>query len=363
MEMEHIHWFLREACDAKPRCAYCFGPAGGRGYSEEGDIEMAKALIVGGVKKVTLGGGEPTLARNLVPVVRTLKDGGVYVSLHTNGLRLDDNLLDGLAGLVGDIALPMDAIDPEIQRRLRSERFVEKVSGRLPELSQAIISRGIGVGIHTVFTCENYLQIPAIYRQLKRLPFKYWRIYEYNVDLARMASLGLGGRSQARIDRYQETMDLGDDGDHAKANSDGLLANLLLMEERMTKYGDARIQFVVRQDGEDYSFLRPSGDVDYYKHHSINKRRNLGNILVEGLPELRRKWEGRHDSGSELEDDSEEFFEFEGCLPLWLRMDLGNYWEEEIDEVDGRSWPKIWRITDLWKAREKRIEDQENQGS
>lgn len=353
MKIKEIHWYLREECNAKPRCAYCFGPTENSNCSGRRDLEMAQILVDDGTNKTTLTGGEPTLARNIAGVARTLKQGGGYVSVHTNGQLLSPAILDSWVGLVDDIALPIDTLNPAVQEQLRSKEFVKKVSSRLSVLMEEISRRGIKVGLHTVFTNANFHEIPLMYRQLKREPFKYWRIYEYNEDLARMRWLKPDKRldDQTRMAGLLTTEALSMPGDFNRGENNGLAAEFLFMEERMRKQRDERVRFVARDDRGDYCFLRPNGDFAYYTDHSTNKREGFGNIFDDGLPEIRRRWQ-KIQQGPPTDEDFQTFFERESEMPLWKRQWLGNCWTEELLQIDGRSWPRIDRLIGLLQRRE-----------
>jgi len=77
---------------------------------------------------------------------------------------------------------------------------------------------GINLGWHTVYTTYNYGQMRELYRMLKREEFAYWNIYQVNPDLA-------GDKGWL----------LDEEGTIRMAQTDGLLAQFLLEEERMQK--------------------------------------------------------------------------------------------------------------------------------
>lgn len=352
-DLERVHWFLREDCDLE-RCAYCFGPVLKGEVSPESDIKIAQILVDGGVKKVILGGGEPTLARNLEEVMRILKGGGTYISLHTNGISLTNEKLDRWVGLVDDIGLPIDAVDRTIQGQLREERFMD-VFDNLMRWVDKINTRGIKVGWHTVFTAlNNNNEVPKIYDLIQEQPFEYWRIYEYNSDLARQAWLTMNGPGDTEDERiiagFLRARALEGLGTPEKGYTDCLLADFLRMEERMKRLGDSRIEFVARVDNgkEPYAFCRNNGQVDYYAWYSQSQRRELGNILEEGFPTVEERWLKIRD----MEDfDESDRAEADWDVPLWARLDLGSYWIEEIEEVLPGYIPEMERLADLWIKR------------
>ncbi|MCX6774771.1 MAG: radical SAM protein [DPANN group archaeon] len=78
---DRIHIFATMDCNL--RCAYCFKEDYLEGKPEN-LIKIAEILAANGVKQVVIGGGEPTLVRNLEDVLRILKKEDIFVELHTN---------------------------------------------------------------------------------------------------------------------------------------------------------------------------------------------------------------------------------------------------------------------------------------
>lgn len=79
-------WELTLACDL--RCLHCGSYAGARREDELSFPELeriADELAAAGCRKVTLGGGEPTLHPRWQDLGRRLSDYGVQVNLVTNG--------------------------------------------------------------------------------------------------------------------------------------------------------------------------------------------------------------------------------------------------------------------------------------
>jgi MoaA/NifB/PqqE/SkfB family radical SAM enzyme len=195
---EHVHWYVTDRCNLD--CGYCFKPEFFYHEDRNRNVNLAHILADSDVAQVTLGGGEPTLVGNLSEIVDILKKGGKYVSLHTNGLLLDNNALERLG--VDDIALPIDSTDRETQRELRGERFLATL-GKLPNLASTILRGGIRLGYHTVFTAINHQHIPKVYDFIKRIGFDYWKIYEFNDDLAFNTALSAGGSQEEQAFRIE----------------------------------------------------------------------------------------------------------------------------------------------------------------
>lgn len=347
--LERMHWFLRRDCNLE-RCAYCFGPLPEDKISPERDAQLARVLVENGVREVILGGGEPTLARNLEEVMGILKEGGVYVSLHTNGLLLTDERLERWEGLVDDIALPIDAVDRNIQRQLRGEGFM-RVFDNLMEWTNKINNKGIEMGWHTVFTAANGSEVPAIYRMINEQRFKYWRVYEYNSDLARQPWFTMEGLSdEEKIEGFLKARALEKLGTLEKGGTDCLLADFLRMEESIAQSGDNRIQFVARKDSrkEPYAFLNNNGQVNFYAWYSGARRKILGDISRDGFREVGRRW----GEIKEMEEyDEDEWVEAGLDMPLWARLYDGSYFTEEVEAVLPEYVPEVEHLANLWQEK------------
>jgi MoaA/NifB/PqqE/SkfB family radical SAM enzyme len=342
---EHIHWYVTDKCNLD--CGYCFKPHFPYVEKEELNIALAHILAGSGIKKVTIGGGEPSLEKNLAEIVSILKDGGKYVSIHTNGLLLDDRFIGEIRA--DDIGLPIDSTNRKIQKELRGERFLE-VFDRLPELAFRIAEKGIKLGYHTVFTAINQKGIPAIYGLIRKHDFMYWRIYEFNDDLALGSALD-AGHGQNRFAGELSRIELfGGKGTPSKGYADCLLADFLLMEKWMKTHNDARIQFVGRRySSMPYAFLDSRGDVSAYSWLSGRERRVIGNIIIDGMALIIKRLHDIHEKGMEFDDKTEEEFWYAtvGDMPLWARLWDGSFSSEETEAVNPRFSRKLRELSKL----------------
>ena len=147
------------------RCPYCmpkevFGP----GYqflpradilSFEEIVRLTRVFARLGLRKLRLTGGEPTVRADLPALVGMLRRAvpGVDLALTTNGSRLT-SLADDLAQAGLDrVTVSLDAIDPEVGRRMNGVEFpLQRVldgidaaaaAGLAPVKINAVIQRGV----------------------------------------------------------------------------------------------------------------------------------------------------------------------------------------------------------------------------
>ncbi|MBW3019243.1 radical SAM protein [Candidatus Woesearchaeota archaeon] len=342
MAGDHVHWFLGEGCNLN--CRYCFGPKTGS-HNPKLTLRLAEALVENGVKQVTLGGGEPTLIKTLPQVVNILKAAGVYVSLHTNGLKIDENFLDNVR--VDDIGLPIDTHDRNLQKFYRGPEFMP-VFDRIHELSDLISGRNIALCYHTVFTNQNSKHMPALHKLLERHNFKYWRIYEFNIDCAVHPLLKQPSADINKL-RILESMRCGTD----PAGTDSLYAKFLLAEEKMPE--NPRIQFVGRRYIiEPYVFLDSNGDIRHYLRYSGRERPVVGNILTGNFKQMCDEIDERN--ADILYDEKAEALFLDasvGDMPLFGRIETGSYDVDE--EVPPESAELFWHLEELHRARQERF--------
>jgi MoaA/NifB/PqqE/SkfB family radical SAM enzyme len=346
---EHVHWYITDRCNLK--CGYCFKPEFSYHEDESRNVNLARILANTDITKVTLGGGEPTLARNLAEIIHILKQSGKYVSLHTNGLLLDDKTISELE--VDDIALPVDSTDRDTQRRLRGKRFLAVVD-KLPQLASKILERGIKLGYHTVFTAINYQEIQEIYDFINKKGFSYWRIYEFNDDLALRTAFDAGGSQEELKSRIKIIEKFGGSGTPTKGHIDCVLAKFLLSEQQMKKHNDKRIKFVGRRDtSEPYAFLDNCGNVSYYTWLSQGERRIIGNIISDSYQTIRERLQEVHDKDWEFDNKTEDEFWWAtvGNMPIWARLWDGTYFHEEIEKIKPAFLDDVIALSELHTKR------------
>ncbi|CRJ98625.1 hypothetical protein BN1723_017091, partial [Verticillium longisporum] len=157
-----LHDYLRisvtERCNL--RCVYCMPEEGvplspSRDILTTPEIVMLSSVFVNqGVTKIRLTGGEPTVRRDIVPLMRQLgalrPHGLQELCLTTNGLSLHRKL-DAMveAGLTG-INLSLDTLDPwqfQIMTRRNGFSAVRKTIDRVFELNRA------GAGLKFKINC------------------------------------------------------------------------------------------------------------------------------------------------------------------------------------------------------------------
>lgn len=118
--VEHVYIELLARCNL--RCVHCF-MGGAPERSEALEVAEVEALLDtfagSGGKYVTLSGGEPLLYRHFEEVARHLSSLGLYGTTISNGTVLKPHRLALLDELGFNLAISIDGITPEVNRRIR----------------------------------------------------------------------------------------------------------------------------------------------------------------------------------------------------------------------------------------------------
>jgi len=80
---------------------------------------IVEEIIKSGIKKVTLSGGEPTISKHLLKILKLIKSAGIEVVLHTNGLRIDAPMAQKISPLVSRVSLSLDGSNKQMGCAMR----------------------------------------------------------------------------------------------------------------------------------------------------------------------------------------------------------------------------------------------------
>ena len=157
-----VNYHLLKACNM--RCGFCFATfedvPGGQQLKSGEAHELVSLLCQTGFQKINFAGGEPTLLPWLSDLIRRAKSYGLMTSIVTNGSRITPEWLDGLGDCLDIIALSIDSVIPDTQRKIG-----RVVKGKPPidmphyfELGGSIRDRGIRLKVNTVVNRANHTE-------------------------------------------------------------------------------------------------------------------------------------------------------------------------------------------------------------
>ncbi|MFA5776059.1 MAG: radical SAM protein [Patescibacteria group bacterium] len=115
--MDEIHYLFGNSCNLN--CDFCFWDK--RMVSPKLGLSkrIVEEIIKSGIKKVTLSGGEPTISKHLLKILKLIKSAGIEVVLHTNGLRIDAPMAQKISPLVSRVSLSLDGSNKQMGCAMR----------------------------------------------------------------------------------------------------------------------------------------------------------------------------------------------------------------------------------------------------
>lgn len=214
-----INLHMVRACNYK--CGFCF--AGFRdcskGFLPQPELHeilrqiAAQPLFRGKGRKVNFVGGEPTLSPTLVEDVCYAKSLGLKTSIVTNGSRLSPEMLNSLSGHLDLLAISIDSVDPETNRKI-GRHTGGIVLTEKDYLDRLKLSRDLGMAIkvNTVVNNYNYREdMNAFILEVNPLRWKLFKVLR--IEGENGASFGNWEISDkefnAYVDRHKHLADAG----------------------------------------------------------------------------------------------------------------------------------------------------------
>jgi cyclic pyranopterin phosphate synthase len=154
--LHYLRVSLTDACNL--RCVYCmpeeiaFRPAASLMQDDE-ILTLVRVAARLGVDKIRLTGGEPTVRRGIVPLVRaiTAMPGIRKVVMTTNGVRLDELARPLKEAGLSQVNISIDSLDPVKFRQITRRDVIEDVwqgiaaaeaAGLAPVKLNCVVTRG-----------------------------------------------------------------------------------------------------------------------------------------------------------------------------------------------------------------------------
>lgn len=183
------------------RCSYCMPEDLGHelGFARRSavlsfeEIERLATVFAGlGVRKLRLTGGEPTVRRGIVDLVRRLAavPGIEQVVMTTNGHTLESLAAPLAAAGLAAVNVSLDTLDPARFRALTSRGELDRVLGGIAAATRAglrvkinaVALRHVNAG-ELVALCEYAWSVGAIPRFIEHMPMSEGQLYEAQAEL------------------------------------------------------------------------------------------------------------------------------------------------------------------------------------
>lgn len=155
-----VAWEITHACNSA--CIHCCVDAG-KPQSRELNIDQAHELIDDLVEnevfKIIIGGGEPLTRKGFFELVQHAYDGGIHLSLITNGLLVKRDDLP-LFNMFDVVQISLDGANSSTNDLQRGVLGATKKTFNVIRL---LVEEGVNVRIFTTATRLNFREIPKIY--------------------------------------------------------------------------------------------------------------------------------------------------------------------------------------------------------
>jgi radical SAM protein with 4Fe4S-binding SPASM domain len=173
-----VVWNFTQACNL--RCRHCYQNAG-RTLSDEltlgEQLEIVEQLIDLDVAILALSGGEPLLSPTLLPVARKAHEGGMYVTIATNGTLLTRDMVRKLVDHgVEYVEISLDSVHPEKHNAFRGVDCWSKV---VEGIRNAVAEEGLKVGMATTITRMNIEELEDLIALAKELGVKCFNAFNF----------------------------------------------------------------------------------------------------------------------------------------------------------------------------------------
>jgi radical S-adenosyl methionine domain-containing protein 2 len=135
-------------------------------------------LYKGRPRKVNFVGGEPTLSKTVVEDIRYAKSLGLTTSIVTNGSRLTPAMLQELSGHLDLLAISIDSVDTESNRRIgRHFRGVALTEQEYLERLHLASDLGMAIKVNTVVNQLNvHEDMTSFIRQACPIRWKLFKV-------------------------------------------------------------------------------------------------------------------------------------------------------------------------------------------
>lgn len=174
-----VVWNVTRRCNLK--CKHCYENAGLADPDElstEQAIEVIDKLADAGVIILAFSGGEPTIRKDILKLIRHAHSRGLYIACATNALTFADRSVVKRFKKAGlEFAqISLDGLDPDTHDEFRG------VKGAFSKTIQGIkncVAEGLFVEVATTATHYNYREIPALIRYVDGLGVNWFMVYNF----------------------------------------------------------------------------------------------------------------------------------------------------------------------------------------
>ncbi len=159
------------------QCIHCYSSEKRADLSTSEVSHVIQTLFEAGAGVMDFGGGEPLLRKDIFDILSYAKRLGLYTSISTNGMLLDETCVNRLKALgINHVCVSLDGATAETHDRIRNKK------GTFEQAIQGIknsVSAGISTQVSTVVMNSNVTEVKDIFTLLNTLHAQGWYIYDF----------------------------------------------------------------------------------------------------------------------------------------------------------------------------------------
>ncbi len=169
-----INWMISGKCNLY--CEFCYGQFLSSQIKKEDKFYILNQIAEHKVPKLILTGGEPMLDNDIIEIIKMAYSHGIFTSLHTNGLLVNELFIQKIKKYIGRISLPLDGSSDYMNFLMRGE---DKYFTKIIKLIEILKEKQISFSIKTVASKINLNDIEKIAEIMLFLNPHIWLITEF----------------------------------------------------------------------------------------------------------------------------------------------------------------------------------------
>jgi radical SAM protein with 4Fe4S-binding SPASM domain len=158
-------------------CIHCYSSKQQEELPTTEVTRILDKLAAAGVGMIDFGGGEPLLRTDIFDILAHSKHIGLYTSISTNGVLLDEHCARRLKKLnIDHVCVSLDGATPETHDRIRNKKgaYEKAISGIKNCRDTKMMTQ-----VSTVFMRSNIRELKTMYTLLESLHVDGWYIYDF----------------------------------------------------------------------------------------------------------------------------------------------------------------------------------------
>ncbi|MEN2750932.1 GTP 3',8-cyclase MoaA [Psychrobacter sp. FBL11] len=304
-ELTYLRLSITDFCNF--RCEYCL-PDGYQGRPPEDELTVAEiaTLVRGfaqvGTTKVRITGGEPSIRRDVVDIIKTIKQtpGIEMVAMTSNGYKLGKHLASWQAAGLNQINISMDSFEPDVFHKMTGFNMLPQLMADMDEL---LATTDIKLKINSILMAETaYENLINAIDYIKQRPVTY-RFIEF-MQTSDNSELFFAQHAQSEL----ITNYLISHGwqPHARGHADGpaieyshpnYLGRIGMIAPYAAHFCDSCNRLRVSSQGKVHLCLFDQGNYDIREHLKGDDVEGLINTLHSFMP-IKPEYHHLHDANS-----------------------------------------------------------------